>query len=156
VIMEYETNSVEALEKYAIVQFKKGCVFSTSKNAEGKTTRTIDNTVVSFGKSVPFCFRQWVIDSQDSDPVYNSDSELGRFYYLRWNDPGSYDERTEKYSGAEKPKVPAVYMTDYPIGAFVGRSSVKNVALEYKTCIYKTADVPKKTLRDRIKFAQPI
>ena len=27
VIMEYQTDSVDALEKYAIVQFKKGCVF---------------------------------------------------------------------------------------------------------------------------------
>ena len=32
VIMEYETDSVAALEKYAIVQFKKGCVFDSSKN----------------------------------------------------------------------------------------------------------------------------
>ena len=33
VIMEYETDSVDALEKYAIVQFIKGCVFDSSKNA---------------------------------------------------------------------------------------------------------------------------
>ena len=29
VIMEYETDSVDALEKYAIVQFIKGCVFDS-------------------------------------------------------------------------------------------------------------------------------
>src|SRR5687767_15708854 len=29
VIMEYETDSVEAIEKYAIVQFTKGCVFNS-------------------------------------------------------------------------------------------------------------------------------
>src|SRR5829696_5211966 len=31
VIMEYQTDSVAALEKYAIVQFKKGCGFYSSK-----------------------------------------------------------------------------------------------------------------------------
>src|ERR1043166_889721 len=156
VIMEYETNSVDTLEKYAIVQFKKGCVFSTSKDAHGKVTRNMDKSVVSFEEDIPFCFPQWVIDSQDTDPAYNSDPEHGRFYYLRWNDPGSYDDRTERHYGTEKPTIPVVYMTDYPGGAFVGRSEVKNVALEFKTCIYKAADVPTKTRRDRIGFARPI
>ncbi|MGZ9262844.1 MAG: hypothetical protein ACXW6V_25550, partial [Candidatus Binatia bacterium] len=73
VIMEYETDSVAALEKYAIVQFKKGCVFETAKTSEGKIRRIITDTVASFGEQVLFCFRQWVIDSQDSDPAYNSD-----------------------------------------------------------------------------------
>ena len=156
VIMEYETDSVDALENYAIVQFKKGCVFYSAKNSEGKIHRNVGDTVPSFGKYIPFCFPQWVIDSQDTDPAYNSDPEYGRFYLLRWNKPGSYDNRTQKYYGAEKPKSPVVYMTDYPAGAFVTSIGVRNVALEFNTCIYKASDVPAETRRGDIDFAKPI
>jgi hypothetical protein len=156
VIMEYATDSLEALEKYAIVQFIKGCVFDSSKNREGKINRNVSYVVPSFGEDIRFCFRQWVIDSQDTDPTYNSDPDYGRFYLLRWNKPGSYDHRTEKYYGAEKPKIPVVYMADYPAGAFVTGIGVKNAALEFKTCIYKASDVPTKTRRDNIDFAKPI
>ncbi len=156
VTMEYETDSVDALEKYAVVQFTKGCVFYSSKNNEGKINTNLGDTAPSFGENIPFCFPHWVIDSQDTDPAYNSDPEYGRFYLLRWNKPGSYDHRTEKFYGAEKPKTPVVYMADYPAGAFVSEIGVKNVALEFKTCIYKASDVPAQTRRDNIAFAKPI
>ena len=156
VIMEYETASVKSLENYAIVQFKKGCVFHSSKNGAGKIDRNISDVVPSFGEHIPFCFREWVIDSQDSDPAYNSDPQYGRHYLLRWNKPGSYDNRTQKFYGAQKPRRPVLYMTDYPAGAFVTGTGVKNVALEFKTCIYKASDVPAETRRDDIHFAQPL
>ena len=85
--MEYETDSVAALEKYVIVQFKKGCVFDTAKNREGKIRRIVADTVASFGEQIPFCFRQWVIDSQDTDPAYNSDPDYGRFYFCAGTNP---------------------------------------------------------------------
>jgi hypothetical protein len=97
-----------------------------------------------------------VIDSQDTDPAYNSDPEYGRFYLLRWNKPGSYDHRTQKYFGAEKPRKPVLYMTDYPAGAFVTATGARNVALDFKTCIYKSSDVPVETQREDIHFAKPI
>jgi hypothetical protein len=156
VIMEYETGSVEALEKYAIVQFVKGCVFHSSKNSKGKITKNLSYVVPSFGENIPLCFPNWVIDSQDTDPAYNSDREYGRFYLLRWNKPDSYDLRTEKYYGEKKPKTPVVYMTDYPAGAFVTATGVKDVALEFNTCIYKASDVPVETRRDNIHFAKPL
>jgi hypothetical protein len=155
-IMEYETDAVDALDKYAIVQFIKGCVFYTSKNSEGKISRTESGTVPSFGEDMPLCFPHWVIDSQDTDPVYNSDPEYGRFYLLRWNKPGSYDVRTQKFYGAAKPKNPVVYMTDYPDGAFITGTGVKNAALEFNTCIYKANEVPAETRRDDVNFAKPI
>src|SRR5918993_5795158 len=156
VIMEYETDSVDALENYAIVQFKKGCVFHSSKNRRGKINRNVNDVVPSFGENIPFCFPQWVIDSQDTDPAYNSDPEVGRFYLLRWNKPGSYDERTQKFYGTQKPRIPVVYMADHPSGAFVSGIGVKNVALEFNTCIYKAIDVPEETRRDDINFATPL
>jgi hypothetical protein len=75
VIMEYETDSVAALEKYAIVQFKKGCVFDTAKNREGKIRRIVTDPVASFGEPVWCCCRQWVIDSRDRDPAYTRDPD---------------------------------------------------------------------------------
>jgi hypothetical protein len=155
-IMEYETGSTEALERYALVQFKRGCVFYSSRNAQGGIIKKVIDTVPSFGENVPFCFPNWVIDSQDSDPVYNSDPESGRFYFLRWNRPGSYDNRTQKFYGAEKPKTPVVYMADYPSGAFVTDNGVRNVSLEFNTCIYKTIQIPVETQRDNINFAKPL
>jgi hypothetical protein len=156
VVMEYETDSVDALEKYAIVQFTRGCVFDSSRNGQGKINRNITYTVPSFGEDIPFCFPDWVIDSQDTDPVYNSDPEYGRFYLLRWNKPGSYEYADHKFYGAEKPKNPVVYMTDYPAGAFVTGTGVKNAALEFNTCIYKASEVPAETRREDTNFAKPI
>jgi hypothetical protein len=156
VIMEYQTDSVAALENYAIVQFKKGCVFYSSNTRGGKIASKIADIVPSFGENVPFCFPNWVIDSQDTDPAYNSDPELGRFHLLRWNKPGSYDERTQKFYGPQKPIRPVVYMADHPSGAFVSGIGVKNVALEFNTCIYKASEVPEETRRDDINFATPL
>jgi hypothetical protein len=156
VVMEYQTDSVAALEKYAIVQFKKGCVFYSSKTNGGKITRKINDTVPSFGENVPFCFPEWVIDSQDTDPAYNSDPKGGRFSLLRWNRPGSYDERTQKFYGIQKPRRPVVYMADHPSGAFVSGIGMKNVALEFNTCIYKATEVPEETRREDINFATPL
>ncbi len=153
-IMEYETDSVDAIEKYAIVQFIKGCVFLTSKNRDGQIQRQMDYSVTSFGENVPLCFPQWVIDSQDTDPVYNSDPKLGRFYLLRWNPPGS--DQIEKFYGAKKPELPIVHMDDYPAGAFVTASGVKNSSLQFKTCIYKAREVPTVTRRENVNFARPI
>ena len=156
VVMEYQTDSVAALERYAIVQFKKGCVFYSSKTNGGKITRKINDTVPSFGENVPFCFPEWVIDSQDTDPAYNSDPKGGRFSLLRWNRPGSYDERTQKFYGIQKPRRPVVYMADHPSGAFVSEIGMKNVALEFNTCIYKASEVPEETRREDINFANPL
>jgi hypothetical protein len=155
-IMEYETNSVAALEKYAIVQFKKGCVFYTSKDGQSKINKNATDVVTSFGEQVPLCFPKWVIDSQDTDPVYNSDPENGRFYMLRWNEPGSYDDQTEQFYGVKKPETPVVYMADYPAGAFVTGTGIKNVALEFRTCIYKAREVPSSARRNDLHFANPI
>lgn len=155
-MIEYETDSVAVLEKYAVVQFKKGCVYYSASNGDRAFRTAVRDRVPSFGADVPFCFRDWVIDSQDSDPVYNSDPEYGRFYLLRWNRPGSYDQRSQKFYGAEKPKRPVVYLADYPAGAFVTGTGVRNVALAFRSCIYRSADVPIETHRTDVHFARPI
>ena len=156
-IIEYETESLVSLEKYAVVQFMRGGLFYTAKKADGTINKFMGDVVLSFGEKVPFFFPEWVIDSQDADPVYNSDPDYGRFYLLRWNEPyGLYDNRTRKFYGQEKPNFPTVYLTDYLSGAFVTGIGVKNAAMEFKTCISKTDAVPVKTVREDINFAKGV
>ena len=56
----------------------------------------------------------------------------------------------------KKTKIPVVYLADYPTGAFVTGTGVRNAALEFNTCIYKARDVPTETRRDDINFAKPL
>ena len=56
----------------------------------------------------------------------------------------------------EKPKIPVLYVADYPSGAFVTGTGVKNAALTFNSCIYKASDVPLRTRRENIHFARPI
>ena len=63
---EFETDSVESLEKYAIVQFMRGCEFDYYI-AEDK--KYFGYSLRHFGESALFCFPDWVIDSADTDPI---------------------------------------------------------------------------------------
>src|SRR5215471_8597829 len=47
-------------------------------------------------------------------------------------------------------------MTDYPAGASVTGTGVKNADLEFNTCIYKASEVPAETRRKDTNFAKPI
>jgi len=166
IIAAYKTDEIGHLENYSFVQFIRGCMFDTYLVVDGGITKILGHVKVQFSefdtegrpkKYERFCFPDWVIDSQDKDPVYNSFPGYGRFYLRRWNTvPGSYDKRTEKYYGEEKPKRPELYVTDLPSGAFLGELSAVNASLEFKTCIYKTKSIPLETTEDNINFATPI
>ena len=159
-IAEYETVSVGALEKYAVVQFMRGCAFSFERGADGSIKKYLGTHLKEYfgepGRN--FCFPDWVIDSVDKDPVYNSDVELGRHYFYRWNKiPNSYDNKFQVLYGEAKPTIPKLYVTDAWLpGASLSEIGGNNVSLELKTCIYKTADVPTETEPENINFASPI
>src|SRR3989344_2565107 len=163
---EYQTDSVASLEKFAIVQFIRGCTIYSVKRADGTMERSIASTFYEFfGKSsVPMCFADWVIDSVDTDPVYFSDSEFGRHYEYRWNRiSGSYNNSTMVYYGEEKPTYPLLYIMDHllpsasykPAGEYNLERSI-DVSFQFKTCIYRTADVPKETVESNVDFAEPV
>lgn len=165
-VIAYETDFVENLENYSIVQFIRGCMFASSQVTDGDIEKIFGFSKPQFSdfdeddqlvNSKTFCFPSWVIDSIDKDPVYASFPGLGRFDARRWNMVlGSYDKKTEKYYGDEKPAYPALYMRDVPSGAFLGELNAINASMEFKTCIYKTKDVPLETTEDDINFATPI
>ena len=153
----YETSGMESLEKYAFVNFIRGCMFDSEKSKSGEIQKNFGISILHFGGISRFCFPEWVIDSMDSDPAYNSDAELGRHYFYRWNSvPGSYDKKTEKLSGEKNPASPLLYIKDHPGGAFLSANGAINTSLEFKTCIFRASDIPNSAVPENINFAEPI
>lgn len=156
-IAEYETSRLESLEKYAFVNFIRGCMFDSEKSASGEIKKNFGFFVGQFDSRQTFCFPDWVIDSLDRDPAYSSDAELGRHYFYNWNSvPDSYDKKTEKWYGEERPVRPSLYIKDHPGGAFLFAGRAINTSLKLKTCLFKASEIPKSTFPENINFAEPI
>lgn len=156
-IKAYKTDKVENLEKFAIVQFIKGCVFSSSQNAQGEVEKRFGYSREFFDSFARFQHKSWVIDSIDSDPMYNNLTPDRRHGAYRWNKVrGSYDRKTEVHYFREKPIFPELYVSDLPGSAFLGSNEAKNISLKFKACIYQTEDIPLKTTPDDLDFATPI
>ena len=147
----YRTESVESLGKYALVQFIRGCVFSSSADSNGLVSRRFDTSKEQFGKNILFHFPDWVIDSIDKDPVYNSNPDGNRHDYYRWD-----NKNTGTLYGTKKSSSPELYVMDYPQGAYFMDGVAYNTSLELKMCIYRTSDVPKETVQEDINFTEPI
>lgn len=139
---EYETESIEFLEKYVFVSFVKGCAF-TSELTDGEV-----NTSIAHGSGGPnsteVWYPDWTIDSFDSDPAYNSYPGVSRNHTYRWNSQeSSFDPKSENYYGIIRPTVPKLYVSDRPGTAFTGANGkAKNLSLVFKMCLYKSGDVP--------------
>lgn len=161
----YVTNALSSIEKYAFVQFIRGCVF-TSEMLPGGEVVTHLNVIRRHMDTPeePTLFRHldWVIDSEDADPVYSSGPGLSgnRHFFLQWTTPpGDWDPDLAQGNlyGEERPKLPQVYVTDFPMPArHDPDGSVRNSSLEFRVCLYKTADVPLATRGSDINFAAPI
>jgi len=147
----YQTDKVENLEKYAIVQFERGCVFNSKSN----TDKAIRFVVESFNETVPYKFTDWVIDSFDDDPVwwsYAGNDHGIRHYYYTWPIiAGIFNDDNDKLYGVEKPTIPLLYTSYLPMQFFKSSlGEAVNISLGYKTCIYKTDQVITSTTRDNI------
>lgn len=160
---KYETKKVGELEEYGVVQFLRGCQYNTYVD-QGKIV-TVDNILRhSFNKLVVFKHPEWVIDSVDLDPLYNNTPENEswgtRHGFYRWNRKGNYDEDGEVLFRNEKPpqniKNPNLYVIVHPGTSFIEAGWAKNISMEFKTCLYKTKDIPVKTLESDIHFAKAI
>lgn len=152
----YETSKVRDLEKYVFVQFIKGCNFSSSLTAEGVEIAH-DRVYPRDAGVITFKFSDWTIDSYNHDPVYSTYPDQSRFYLYRWNTvPGSFSTGTEVFYGQRKPKIPRVYIVDHPGQAFYLNNWAHSISLQFRTCIYRTKDVPKSVDHDNIDFAEPI
>jgi len=140
----YETKKLRDLEDFAVVQFIRGCLFQTDKE-------TLDRTIQGrsrdyFGESIPFVHWQWEVDSLDTDPMYASaplTKEFSRHAYHRTNKPNHFvSQPNKRYYRDGMPEKPILYFADMPTGSFINNTKVTSSNLEFKTCIYKTRDVP--------------
>lgn len=148
---KYRTDSLSGLNKYIFVSFKRGCMYSSTKARNGLVIEELNLSRLQNSEFVEWRFPRWTIDSVDSDPAYNSRPDKSRHYDYRWNTvSGSVSLKTEKFFGDEIPDYPELYVTDHPGTAYFMNGVAKNISLEFRTCLYKTADVPAKIKLDDI------
>jgi hypothetical protein len=153
----YATDALNHLEDYAFVQFIRGTVFFT-RIRNGRERPEDTAYVYHFGKYKPFDFHHWVVDSDSADPIYSSIPDGPRFFLCRWNlVPGSFDSTTARFYGqAPCPDLPEMYVSDHPGTAFESHGRAKNISLEFRTCIYRTSDVPRSIAPTDTDFAAPL
>lgn len=144
----YDAGATSSIEDYAVIQWIRGCMYQ-SEYKGGKVVKTLPYSRIHFGNTVVFQHKQWELDSDNTDPVYSSDTEYGRFALLRWNtDPKSFDPETATYYAKAKPPHGSVFVTDLPGSAFLTQGTgvkngiAQNSSLEFLTCLFHANDVP--------------
>ncbi len=161
----YETNTLEKVKKYVFVQFIRGCVFHSEMLPTGEIanyfTESRDGYMdTPYGYTL-FRHPNWEIDSIDEDPVYasNPDFAENRHYLYQWIDPAPswIPEKQGNLYGEKPPKFPRLFIVDHTVSAgLFWNIPTKNTSLEFRTCLYKTVDVPRKRERGDINFATPV
>lgn len=145
---EYETESVAALEDYVFIQFIKGSYYASSLD-KGELKTDYERNVMHYGRIESFHFPDWVVDTDNCDPVYTSDGETSRYHYLRWRQASDLFEDGTHYID-KKPAAPKAYVIDSPTSAFCLRGRAHNLALQFKICIYPAKDVPSEIATDKV------
>ena len=155
--LSYTTDDIDNLENYAIVQQIKGCQFTSLKNYDGEIIKTAGYSRELFGQIVQYKHTDWTIDSIDVDPMYNNSIPELRHGSYRWNTvKNSYSKDTEKVYAKERPTSATLYVSDLPGTAFADNIDAKNISLEFRTCIYKTKNVPLVLKPEDVNFSAPI
>jgi len=157
----YKTARHEDLEKFGFAQQIRGCVFMSCQSADGSVTKALSYVHSSFGKEVRFRHPTWIVDSDDVDPMYNSTAEVGKSRHdiYRWNTvEGSFAKPTQRFFGRERPVRSELYVSDRPGVAFYTSDDrcAQNISLEFKMCIYKSAEIPLVSIATRLDFARPL
>lgn len=161
----YVTESIGAIPKYLFVQFVRGCQFVSRKFPDGEVWtgfNILRKHMDAPEGLVPFLHTEWTIDSVDSDPALSSNQpeSSDRHYFLQWTQKPeiwNHDLSQGNLYGEIKPKVPHVFVTDFPTPALRDVDGwVWNSSLEFRTCLYKASDVPSRTKSDNVDFATPI
>lgn len=149
VYLWYKTQSLDTLEKYVFVQYVRGCTYDVLYG-DGDPKGYFPEAPHGGKANAPFCFPDWEIDTTGRDPVYTSEPDESplRHYYAQWTQVArEFPTKTAKNYGEEKPTYPVLGMVDSPTRAYVrkwgnGKIFAHNTALQFRSCLYKTADVP--------------
>jgi hypothetical protein len=156
-VAKFETQYVSDLEKYGIAQFVQGCQYITrDENGVINNYPTIMHEY--YGKIVPYFHPSMAIDGFMSDPLaWGKDVSKSRHHYYITKDPAK-NYSGDDYYGNRLPKNPILYLTDHPgvAGYYPAQKRAYNIAMKFKTCIYKAAEVPKVVNPLSIDFATPI
>jgi hypothetical protein len=142
-VAKIATKKSEYLKEYGIVQFIRGCLFTTTKNNDGTINYSYDSTRYFFGDIVPMIHPEWVIDSADTDPLYWSSDKNRRLANYRLDDPMLHQEpKNRKYYDTHFTNQKAFFIRDMPTGATEFDDGHQNSSMQFKTCLYKLSDVP--------------
>ena len=173
----YETARVSDLEKYAFVQFIRGCSYISSVNEAGETKEEFGISTIRWvdgaPKRVTYLFPEWTIDATEADPVYSSMPSLldsRHFVYMWQNTKGKLDPYANPdeegvpqkvfYYGQRKPlypQIPRLYIQDQPsASALQHDGKARNYSLQFRTCLYKTKEVPELADPKNTGFADPV
>ena len=157
-VLEYETAKLGSLERYGIAQFIRGCQFHSKRQPDGEVLKDLDVTRFWNGEDVTYRHPNWVLDRVTPDPIdwgFEENSPNRHFYY--WNSfPGSIPGGQNYYYGYKKPVNPVLYLRDLPGAAFLSPVGAKNISLQFRVCIYKSADVPLEVSAYNLDFAKPL
>lgn len=160
---KYETQNVNELEDYAVVQFTRGCQFNNEME-NGKIVYYDNILRYLFNKLVLYKFSDWIIDSGDDYPMFGNTPEdfdyeggkVSRHGLYTWNRHDNFDQDGEVLYYKEQPKKPYLYTDDHPGTAFFQNNRAKNISQEYRTCLYKTKDIPLTGSPKDLNFAKPV
>jgi hypothetical protein len=105
---------------------------------DGKEVFEFEYAQKIFGEDRLAVFTEWIIDSFDADPVYNSTPELPRHYFYRWNTPSYATQKiTEKLFGKRRPTTPVFYVSDIPSqGTYISQYGYAIMDWEIRTGIF--------------------
>lgn len=162
-----ETTSPACAKEYGVVQFIRGCVYHARYDAKTGTEleRVFDVARRYRGPRVVFSHPAFEVDRTDEDPLYASDpSESDRMALvyapkspLRLRDDRAslladlkaYDDPAHRvFYGEQDAPGPLHFVTDVPEGGVSVLSedgqtlSVANASLDFRTCVFRVADVP--------------
>ncbi len=161
---QMKTKNPDDLKKYVFVQFIRGCYFQSSLVPTQKLSSSFLQKKVSFlreyfDQNVLMKHPTWMIDSVDSDPVYNnpadptSTSKIARnglYRFIPASAP-SLLEKYEKFFYQQMPDRPILYVTDIPGTAWFNHGEAKNISFQFQMCIFRESDVPVSTSPDGLK-----
>lgn len=164
-----ETSDPSCLKDYGVVQFIRGCMYNVRyKRSTNQVTEKYFGLIRDQrGKTLPFVFPTWDVDTVDVDPLYQSattDNPNGRLNLYRYSKkPIALSRDQKSIANDEKVFFDArnygflpeagknqnrYFVTDLPSFADwnpdggAGEEEWLNASLEFQTCIYKMKDIP--------------
>ena len=155
----FEAKNWNDLQKYGFVQFIRGCTFDSAEKANGIIERWVGDVTRNFGKRITNTYPRWTFNTPTSDPLLDAPHEDdlslpgGRLRDYEWSaqmiEPVIQKRMKLKTILEYPPRMttitPRLSITFLPATmAYMNteNSHFRNVAFEYKICLYHLKDIP--------------